>query len=95
MKIECSIMKDFNNDKVDRGEIESEHTVTAMYEVFLTENKGWLEPLKYQDSNKSKPYSNELATLKVRYKQPGSDTSRLIIKTISNKANIRYSKYKL
>jgi Ca-activated chloride channel family protein len=77
--------EDFNNDKIDAGEIGAGHTVTAMYEIVLTKDKGWLEPLKYQDSNKSKPYSNELATLKVRYKQPESDTSKLLVKTISSK----------
>jgi Ca-activated chloride channel family protein len=77
--------EDFNNDKIDAGEIGAGHTVTAMYEVVLAEDKGWLEPLKYQGDNKAKPYSNELATLKVRYKQPESDTSKLIVKTISRK----------
>jgi Ca-activated chloride channel family protein len=77
--------EDFNNDKIDAGEIGSGHTVTAMYEVVLVDDKGWLEPLKYQDINQSKTYTNELATLKVRYKQPESDNSKLIVKTINSK----------
>ena len=80
MKIEFLNNEDFNNDKVDAGEIGSGHTVTAMYEVVLTEDKGWLEPLKYQESKNTRTYSNELATLKVRYKQPESDTSQLLVK---------------
>jgi Ca-activated chloride channel family protein len=77
--------EDFNNDKIDAGEIGSGHTVTAMYEVVLVDDKGWLEPLKYQDNTQPKAYTNELATLKVRYKQPESDASNLIVKTISSK----------
>jgi Ca-activated chloride channel family protein len=79
--------EDFNNDKIDAGEIGSGHNVTAMYEVVLTGDKGWVEPLKYQSNNEHKPYSNELATLKVRYKQPNEDKSQLIVNTI-NKSQI-------
>ena len=77
--------EDFNNDKVDAGEIGAGHSVTALYEVILNGNKGWVEPLKYQNNDKAKNYSDEIATLKVRYKQPGGDTSKLIVKTLSQK----------
>lgn len=75
--------EDFNNDKIDAGEIGAGHSVTALYEVVLTGDKGWVEPLKYQNTNKTRSYSGEIATLKVRYKQPDSDSSQLIVKTLS------------
>ena len=77
--------EDFNNDKVDAGEIGAGHSVTALYEVVLNGDKGWIEPLKYQGNQTKKDYSNEIATLKVRYKQPKSDISQLIVKTLSSK----------
>jgi len=80
--------EDFNNDKIDAGEIGAGHTVTALYEVVLNGSQGWVEPLKYQSNESNKPYSDELATLKVRYKQPDSDTSKLIVQTV-NKNQIK------
>ncbi len=76
--------EDFNNDKIDAGEIGAGHSVTALYEVVLNGKKGWVEPLKYRNQSNEKPFSNELATLKVRYKQPDGDISKLIVKTINN-----------
>ncbi len=76
--------EDFNNDKIDAGEIGAGHSVTALYEVVLNGDKGWVEPLKYQSNNKKKPFSNEIATLKVRYKKPAGNTSKLIVNTINN-----------
>ncbi|MFK8012645.1 MAG: von Willebrand factor type A domain-containing protein [Marinicellaceae bacterium] len=75
--------EDFNNDKIDAGEIGAGHSVTALYEVILNGSQGWIEPLKYQSNEVNQPYSDELATLKVRYKQPDSDTSELIVQTIN------------
>uniref|UniRef100_UPI0035670A14 vWA domain-containing protein n=1 Tax=Pseudomonas sp. TaxID=306 RepID=UPI0035670A14 len=42
--------EDFSNDKVDAGEIGAGHTVTALYEIVPVGNKGWLEPLRYQQA---------------------------------------------
>ncbi len=75
--------EDFNNDKIDAGEIGAGHSVTALYEVVLNGDKGWVEPLKYKNIDKTRSYSDEIATLKVRYKQPDSDSSQLIVKTLS------------
>jgi len=74
--------EDFNNDKIDAGEIGAGHSVTALYEIILNGNKGWVEPLKYQNTDNQRSYTNELATLKVRYKQPTQDKSQLIVKTL-------------
>ncbi|MCF6287646.1 MAG: VWA domain-containing protein [Proteobacteria bacterium] len=75
--------EDFNNDKIDAGEIGAGHTVTALYEIVLNGDTGWVEPLKYTTNDETKPFSNEIATLKVRYKQPDGDTSKLLVNTIN------------
>ncbi|MBT7408815.1 MAG: DUF3520 domain-containing protein, partial [Methylococcales bacterium] len=72
--------EDFNNDKIDAGEIGAGHTVTAIYEVALTGNNGQLmDPLRYTNHNNKKreKHSNELAFFKIRYKKPGGDISQL------------------
>ncbi|GLQ32014.1 vWA domain-containing protein [Litoribrevibacter albus] len=75
--------EDFNNDKVDSGEIGAGHKVTAIYELALVDSQGQrLEPLRYQSNdmrNDTKvKNSPELAFLKLRYKQPSEDKSHLI-----------------
>ncbi len=75
--------EDFNDDKKDAGEIGAGHTVTALYEVVPTGGEVDVAPvddLKYQPSSKetaddTEP-SDELLTLKMRYKQPDGDKSR-------------------
>jgi len=73
--------EDFNNDKVDAGDIGAGHTVTAIYEVSFTNSSNKAnDPLRYQ-SNDSKPVkgnSNELAFLRLRYKAPMTQKSQLI-----------------
>ncbi len=70
--------EDFSNDKVDAGEIGAGHTVTALYEVIPVGAKGWLEPLRYQATAKAERKSGELAWLRIRYKTPGQDVSKLL-----------------
>ncbi|TNF90281.1 MAG: DUF3520 domain-containing protein, partial [Gammaproteobacteria bacterium] len=73
--------EDFNNDKVDAGDIGAGHTVTALYELALTDSDGKLiDPLRYvkPTGGAETKSSSELAFLKLRYKQPDGDTSRLI-----------------
>lgn len=73
--------EDFNNDKKDAGEIGAGHTVTALYEIIPAgqpvDNNPSVDALKYQSVvTEAKPVvSDELLTLKMRYKQPDSDTS--------------------
>jgi Ca-activated chloride channel family protein len=75
--------RDFNDDTKDAGEIGAGHTVTALYEVIST-NRGArpasVDPLKYQKSRElaGAASSGELLTLKIRYKAPNSETSRLL-----------------
>ncbi|WAC43899.1 VWA domain-containing protein [Pseudomonas sp. SL4(2022)] len=70
--------EDFSNDKVDAGEIGAGHTVTALYEVVPVGGKGWLEPLRYQQAAKAGSPAGELAWLRIRYKAPGQDISKLL-----------------
>lgn len=70
--------EDFSNDKVDAGEIGAGHTVTALYEIVPTGNKGWLEPLRYQQAGVSGGKADELAMLRLRWKMPGEQSSRLM-----------------
>jgi Ca-activated chloride channel homolog len=77
--------EDFNDDKKDAGELGSGHTVTALYEIipvgvqdtFLTK----VDDLKYQDNKPAKnntSATNEILTVKFRYKAPDGEVSKLI-----------------
>ena len=72
--------EDFNNDKVDAGDIGAGHRVTALYEVVPVGKAGRLDPLRYgpQTVAGAAPASTELANVKLRYKKPQSDTSELL-----------------
>ncbi len=70
--------EDFSNDKVDAGEIGAGHTVTALYEVVPAGNKGWLEPLRYQEPSSKRAASSEMAMVRIRYKAPEHSQSRLL-----------------
>jgi Ca-activated chloride channel family protein len=79
--------EDFNNDRVDAGEIGSGHTVTAIYEITPAGSQGELvEDLRYQSSAAptAAAESDEYAFLRIRYKLPDEDTSRLIEMPISS-----------
>jgi Ca-activated chloride channel family protein len=84
--------EDFNNDKVDAGEIGAGHRVTALYEVVLAGNKGLIDPLRYGAKEKSSVASDEIANVRLRYKQPNSDTSKLLEYPISSKATVAFDK---
>ena len=72
--------EDFNNDKVDAGEIGAGHRITALYEIVRVGSKGLLDPPRYGDqANPSgDAKSGELAHLRLRYKQPDAQDSQLI-----------------
>ena len=77
--------EDFNDDKKDAGEMGSGHTVTALYEVIPVGVKSdflqKVDTLKYQSNIQplSKTnYSDEIMTVKFRYKAPDGDVSKLI-----------------
>ncbi len=81
--------EDFNDDKKDAGEIGAGHTVTALYEVIpagADAKAPGVDPLKYQTPRDPAPagYSDEVLTLKLRYKAPDGDTSRLIEQPVTD-----------
>ncbi len=80
--------QDFNDDRKDAGEIGAGHTVTALYEIVPVGesiNAPGIDPLKYQQPQAvavapggAVNASNETCTVKLRYKQPDGQTSRLL-----------------
>ena len=82
--------EDFNNDKVDAGDIGAGHTVTALYEIVPAgSNAHLVDPLRYGPGAKPAPTaagsnSGEIAFLRMRYKLPNEDQSRLIERPITD-----------
>ena len=76
--------RDFNDDTKDAGEIGAGHTVTAFYEIVpvgIEPDLPDVDPLKYQEfaaEPSEAAETGELMTVKLRYKQPDGDTSKLI-----------------
>jgi Ca-activated chloride channel family protein len=75
--------EDFNDDKKDAGEIGSGHTVTAFYEIVPAGANiavPGVDPLKYQTKPAlaSAAGCGELMTVKLRYKEPEGQASKLI-----------------
>ena len=72
--------EDFNNDKVDAGEIGAGHTVTALYEFTPIGSEGRLiDDLRYQSADPAGGGpADEIAFVKIRYKQTDGDKSMLI-----------------
>ncbi len=71
--------EDFNNDAVDAGEIGAGHTVTALYELTpVGSDAARLPPLRYGSDEQVVAKGSEVAFLKLRYKRPDEDKSRLI-----------------
>jgi Ca-activated chloride channel family protein len=73
--------EDFANDKVDAGDIGAGHEVTALYEITLVGSGAERLPaLRYGDGKPATggARKGELAHLRLRYKRPGEDRSRLI-----------------
>ncbi|WLR98304.1 vWA domain-containing protein [Shinella sumterensis] len=80
--------EDFNNDKVDAGDIGSGHRVTAIYEVTPKGSPAVLnDPLRYgNEQAAATPAADggELAFLKMRWKKPDSDTSELVTMPVTD-----------
>jgi Ca-activated chloride channel family protein len=73
--------EDFSNDKVDAGEIGAGHSVTALYELALVDGAGQrLEPLRYgvKTAVSKADKIDELGLLRLRYKLPRSEQSKLL-----------------
>ena len=77
--------EDFNNDKVDAGELGAGKSVVALFEVTPVGQQGWLDDSRYQAYPINHTGKNtELGFLKLRYKAPNSKTSTLLTLPISN-----------
>jgi len=84
--------EDFNDDKKDAGDMGAGHAVTALYEVVPvgvkapSSTKPAVDPLKYQAPGALSAASSdgELMTVAVRYKAPGSDTSKRIAHVVKD-----------
>jgi Ca-activated chloride channel family protein len=73
--------EDFANDKVDAGDIGAGHEVTALYEITpVGSDANRLPVLRYGDKAATPPGGDtgEVAHLRLRYKLPGNDASKLI-----------------
>ncbi len=76
--------EDFNNDAVDAGDIGAGHTVTAIYEFTpVTSAARLIDDSRYAPKMERDGYGNEYANLKIRYKLPDEDTSKLIVRPIT------------
>jgi Ca-activated chloride channel family protein len=83
--------EDFNDDRKDAGEMGAGHSVTAIYEVVPAGAKAALpgvDPLRYQTARETtvESQSDELLTLKARYKDPTGETSRLLSQAVRGEA---------
>jgi len=75
--------EDFDDDQKDAGELGAGHTVTALYEIVPTGSREKFPTagkLKYQATRLVD--SDELMAVKLRYKQPDGDRSKLIAETV-------------
>ncbi|MEM6827297.1 MAG: VWA domain-containing protein [Pseudomonadota bacterium] len=78
--------EDFNNDKVDAGDIGAGHQVTAIYEVVPAGQSGWIPERRYEDALPAAASSRtaEAAHVKLRYKLPDGERSKLIDTVVSS-----------
>ncbi|RWD80260.1 VWA domain-containing protein [Mesorhizobium sp.] len=80
--------EDFNNDRVDAGEIGSGHSVTAIYEITPQRSGGeQIDPLRYGQAsvnNGGVANADEYAFVKIRYKLPNEDASKLITTPVTS-----------
>jgi len=81
--------EDFIDDTKDAGELGSGHTVTALYEVIPVGVKSHylkdISDLKYTKNENASSFSDELFTVKFRYKKPEGDKSIEMVHVHENK----------
>lgn len=83
--------EDFDNDKVDAGEVGSGQTVTALYEIVPVGGPRAVGDLRYAKPAAVSPgaaTASEYGFVKIRYKLPKSDVSRLIATPITHAAEV-------
>ena len=74
--------EDFNNDRVDAGDIGAGSNVTALYEIIPQGKSGWLDERHYQNAPAAGGRADEYGWLKLRYKAPEGEQSQLIAQAI-------------
>lgn len=88
--------EDFNDDQKDAGEMGAGHTVTALYEIIPVgvESKfiKKTDDLKYQKNSSSSNYAHEMLTVKLRYKDPDGNKSKLLQQAVLDKYQDKLSK---
>ncbi len=85
--------EDFNDDTKDAGELGAGHSVTALYEVIPVGLESpyaipEVDPLRYgsQEATAAASESDELLFVKLRYKAPDGDESRLITRPVADES---------
>jgi Ca-activated chloride channel family protein len=83
--------EDFDNDKVDAGDVGSGQTVTAIYEIVPVGGPRAIGDLRYTrpPTRSQATASSEYGFVKIRYKRPNSDRSQLISTPIDRSAEVR------
>lgn len=81
---------DFDNDKVDAGDVGSGQTVTALYEIVPVGGPRAIEALRYGRPAPTSPRGGEYGFVKIRYKLPKSETSRLIATPIDRASEVAH-----
>lgn len=92
--------EDFNNDRVDAGDIGAGHTVTAIYELTLAGMPGYVDPSRYgerdpahagagssragEGAGTASGTAGEFAFVKLRYKRPGESESTLMTRPVTS-----------
>jgi Ca-activated chloride channel family protein len=84
---------DFNNDKVDAGEVGSGQSVTALYEIVPVGAPSVVGDLRYgpqgaADTGAKPEAGDEYAFVKIRYKLPDSDVNKLIETPVDRAAEV-------
>ncbi|GAA0648894.1 hypothetical protein GCM10009101_23020 [Brevundimonas lenta] len=82
--------EDFNNDRIDAGEVGSGASVTALYEITPVGGPSWIPERRYDDNRVGVgggDPSGEVGFVQVRYKLPGERDSRLMQQVLANRAD--------
>ena len=84
--------EDFKDDKKDAGELGSNHSVTALYEIIPIGVKSKylknMDALKYTGTKDNNDFNDELLTVKFRYKKPTKKTSIEMVHIVKNTESI-------
>ena len=90
--------QDFNDDTKDAAELGAGHTVTVLYEIIPTgvkmpEGVADVDELKYSVKENPKTVdSDEMLTVKLRYKEPDGNTSKLMSKVLKKGDYVPFDK---